>query len=139
MFVAFSGQNFSRNLGTLMIEIKLIQLPFCNFLHFLNNSTSKTSNRLYSNNDSFKLCFQTTNYAFKLPSLSEETMILSQKVIVSWQIAFTQNKKRVWVSAMWEIWKEKNAYIFRQKQQLQCRLHNFIMDNISKWMQAYST
>jgi hypothetical protein len=100
MFVAFSGQNFSRNLGTLMIEIKLIQLPFCNFLHFLNNSTSKTSNRLYSNNDSFKLCFQTTNYAFKLPSLSEETMILSQKVIVSWQIAFTQNKKRVWVSAM---------------------------------------
>jgi phosphatidylinositol kinase/protein kinase (PI-3 family) len=55
----------------------------------------------------------------------------------AWRLAAENNRQRVWASAMWEIWKERNARIFRQEAQTQYSLHGLIMDNISKWIQAY--
>jgi hypothetical protein len=54
-----------------------------------------------------------------------------------WMYTRTTNRHRVWASAMWEIWKERDARIFRGESRQACGVQHLIHENVNKWRLAY--
>jgi zinc-binding in reverse transcriptase len=118
-------------------------------LHSRLHTTDNLQKKGWLTIDHCVLCtaqqIETMQHLFQGCSLTSDIMsrivgqapIGSTSLLDAWQQAQNSNRPRAWASAAWEIWKERNAWIFQQEASTTHILLSRIGNNIRQWSQAY--